>query len=373
MNLVMVGDGQTEQRIESQSILIVDDEPLIRDLCIQALETYRILEADNGKDALDILEREPVDMILTDVMMPRLDGLDLLKNAKERRPNLIVIMMTGYAEKELILKALKADADDFITKPINLFQLRTTIERAWEKKKLKEELIQLKRMDRLKSDFLGLISHKLKTPVTSISLFMQNLSRGIDNPDNPEFRHTLNLILEEADYLDYLIQDLLHYSEIIIRDGGLNFSPVPVKNLITEIISTLEEEARKKRVGLNVRLPDDLPTLNLDKQRINFALRALLNNAIKFTPQEGTVTITARPTGKYLEVKVEDTGPGIARDELPKVFEKFYQVDPDHTGQVRGFGLGLYYTRKFIFEHGGQLHIDSEPGKGTRVTVRLPM
>ncbi|HKL49444.1 MAG TPA: response regulator, partial [Desulfuromonadales bacterium] len=342
MNLVMVGDEQTEQRIESQSILIVDDEPLIRDLCIQALKTYRILEADNGKDALDILEREPVDMILTDVMMPRLDGLDLLKTAKELRPNLVVVMMTGYAEKELILKALKADADDFITKPINLLQLRTTIERAWEKKKLKEELIQLKRMDRLKSDFLGLISHKLKTPVTSISLFMQNLSRGIDDPDNPEFRQTLNLILEETDYLEYLIQDLLHYSEIIIRDGGLNFSPILTKDLLTEIISALREEVQKKRLELNVHLADDLPTLKLDKQRINFALRALLSNAIKFTPEEGTVTVTACPTGGHFEVKVEDTGPGIAREEMPKVFEEFYQVDPDHTGQVRGFGLGLY-------------------------------
>jgi CheY-like chemotaxis protein len=152
-------------------------------------------------------------------MMPQMNGLDLLKTVKEKEPNQVVVVMTGYADKEIVLRALKADADDFISKPINLLQLKTTIDKVLEKRALKEELVHLKRMDRLKSDFLGLISHKLKTPTTAISLFIQNLGQGIGDPADPAFQKTLSLIIEESQYLNYLIQDLLYYSEIILQEG----------------------------------------------------------------------------------------------------------------------------------------------------------
>jgi len=141
-------------------ILIVDDEKVIRELCCTALRGYRILQAADGAEALRILEQEPADVILTDIMMPQISGLDLLKTIKEREPTQLVVVMTGYADKEIILRALKADADDFISKPITLLQLKTTIDKVLEKKVLKEELVHLKRMDRLKSEFLGVNSHK---------------------------------------------------------------------------------------------------------------------------------------------------------------------------------------------------------------------
>jgi len=170
------------QETHERCILIVDDETVIRDICTRILKGYRILQAADGDEALTILARQPVDVILTDVMMPRMGGLELLHTVKEKEPNQAVVIMTGYADKETILRALKADADDFISKPINLLELRTTIDRVLEKKKLKEELLHLKRSDRLKSDFLGLISHKLKTPVTAISLFIQNLAAASGIP-----------------------------------------------------------------------------------------------------------------------------------------------------------------------------------------------
>ena len=121
--LTQNSDQELLQDKEQKTILIVDDEAVIRDLCMRALHEYRVLEAADGEEALKIFERGGVDAILTDVMMPKVDGLELLKRIKEREPTLVVIIMTGYADKELILKALKADADDFITKPLNLLQL----------------------------------------------------------------------------------------------------------------------------------------------------------------------------------------------------------------------------------------------------------
>jgi signal transduction histidine kinase len=368
---------ETEKALEmrqgsGRGILIVDDEDVIRELCAKALRGYRILQAADGAEALSILEKETVDVVLTDIMMPQMNGLDLLKAVKEREPTQVVVVMTGYADKEIILRALKADADDFISKPINLLQLKTTIDKALEKKALKEELVQLKRMDRLKSDFLGLISHKLKTPTTAISLFIQNLEQGIGDPTDPAFQKTLSLIIEESQYLNYLIQDLLYYSEIILQEGPPRLGSVNPGELAAAVVKELQKYCHNKGLMLVSSLNGSLPEMNLDRQRIAFALRSLLENAIKFTPPGGTISLDAQVRDDSVRLVVQDSGPGIPREELPKVFEKFYQVDPARTGQVRGFGLGLYYARQFAQSHGGNILLECPPGGGTVATLILP-
>jgi len=354
------------------TILVVDDEAVIRDLCGKVLKGYRVLEAENGEDALELLDREDVDLVLTDVMMPRMNGLDLLREAKTRDPNRAVVVMTGYAEKDIILRALKSDADDFISKPINLLQLKTTIDKVLEKKALKEELVHIKSMDRLKADFLGLISHKLKTPITSISLFIQNLSRGIADPTDPAFQEALVLIQKESDYLGYLIQDLLNYSEIILQEGPPKLEPVSLSDLLHAVGAEQTSTAAEKGVELLCTLDQPLPEMALDRRRIYFTLQSLVDNAIKFTPSGGRVSVIAEATETRIELQVLDTGPGIPAADLPKIFEKFFQVDPAKSGQVRGFGLGLFYARQFVKNHGGSLRVESDPGQGTRFLMSLP-
>ena len=219
MRLEMREEPQFLQQAETPTILIVDDEEIIRDLCARILKDYRILQAGNGQEALQLLDNNTVDLILADIMMPVMTGLDLLQKVKEQNPEQLVIVMTGYADKDIILRALKAHADDFIQKPINLLQLKTAIKKALENKALRRELGQLKQLDRIKSDFLGLISHKLRTPTTSISLFIQNLASGTFDLEDPEFVSAVDAIREESEYLAYLIKDLLYYSDIILKDG----------------------------------------------------------------------------------------------------------------------------------------------------------
>ncbi len=362
-----------QQSNKGRTILIVDDEGAIRDLCARALKDYRTLTAEDGEQALKILELETVDVVLADVMMPRLNGLDMLKIVKEKTPNQVVVIMTGFAEKEVILKALRADADDFINKPINLLQLKTTIDKVLEKKVLKEELLNLKRLDKLKSDFLGLISHKLKTPITAISLFIQNMARGLGDPSDPSYQQTLSLILEESNYLSYLIKDLLYYSEVILQESPLELAPCHIEEIAKGVVGELRYSAINIGQTLSSSMAGPFPTMNLDRQRMTFVLRALIENAIKFTPSEGTITLEGTVVNNTLRLVVTDNGEGIPREELPKVFEKFYQVDPDNTGQIRGFGLGLFYARQFVNSHGGRLYLESEPGTGTVATVELPI
>ncbi len=372
MRIEMLGQPQLAQERRTPTILAVDDEGAILDLCSRALKDYTVLKALDGQQALELLSQQPVDLILTDVMMPVVNGLELLEQVKENDPDQLVVIMTGFGEKEIILRALKAKADDFIHKPLNLAQLKATVIKALEKKRLRQEVLQLKQLDRLKTDFLGLISHKLRTPTTSLSLFMQNLTSGVIDLEDPGFASALQAMQQESDYLAKLIQDLLFYSEVILQDEQLNLARHDIKTLASLTLAEKRGDADLKKIKLRNQMTGDWPVLQIDKDRLHFVLGALLDNAIKFTAPGGHVILAGSVSADSVTISIRDNGPGIAEEELSKVFEKFYQIDPTHAGQIRGFGLGLFYARKFIGDHHGRIVMDSTLGKGTTVTISLP-
>ena len=356
---------------EGKTILVVDDESVIRDLCARALKGYRVLQAADGDEALHLFEMGGIDVILTDVMMPKLNGIELLSRVKEQEPTIVVIVMTGFAEKDIILNALKADADDFITKPLNLLQLKTAVDKALDKKALKEEIANLKSIDRLKSNFLSLISHKFRTPLTAISLFLQNLAGGTFDASGHELRRNLLLTYEQSRYLETLVAELLAFTRFMDAGEKVRREPCDLAEILQKIAVTSRGSTGKRRIQTTFDL-DPLPPLLLDREKISFALAQIVDNAFKFSGEQGTIAISLKQGDGEYRITVQDSGIGIPRDELPKIFEKFYQVDPDRAGQIPGFGLGLFYAREFVRLHGGTISVESEPGLGTRVTVTLP-
>jgi len=355
------------------SILIVDDEAVIRDLCAKALKDYNVSQAGTCADALRKYEKDRFDLILTDVMMPGGTGLDLLRQVKSLDPMAVVIIMTGFVEKDIILGALKEGADDFINKPLNLLQLKTAVEKALAKKALKEELANLKKLDHLKSIFLSLISHKLRTPITTISLFLQDIQHGLYDMKDPEFAQNVRMINDETVYLSRMVSDLLAFSQVMgCGEEGLQREPCDLSLIVSSILHGSLEAQNKPGIETDFHeVP--LPPLNLDRKKITFALQQIIDNAYKFSGDVGHVSISLLDAGDHVCVLITDTGVGLPFDEIPKVFEKFYQIDPGNTGQVRGFGLGLFYAREFIRLHGGSISLDSQPGLGATVTIMLPM
>jgi hypothetical protein len=353
-----------------KTLLLVDDEAIIRDLCARTLKDFHVLQAQDGEEAWRIFQKGGVDLVLTDVMMPRMGGIELLSRIKELEPTAVVIIMTGFADKDVILNALKANADDFIAKPLNLLQLRTAVEKVLVKKALKEEIANLRSMDRLKTNFLSLISHKFRTPITAISLFLQNLGSGVFDPNDQEFRRHTQLIYEEACYLESLVADLLTFSTVMASGDQFTTTPCDPAELIQQALAESREAPRKPAIRRQLDLAD-VPPLELDRGKIVFAIRELVDNAYKFT-DDGTISISLGQDDDGIVIRVEDTGQGIASSDLPKVFEKFYQVDQNQSGQVRGFGLGLFYAREFVKHHGGTITLTSTPGSGTRATIHLP-
>lgn len=368
---MLQNEADTSQK-QLATVLIVDDESVIRSLCEKALKGYTIFQADSCREALRIYKQESIDLVLTDVMMPGGTGLELLRQIKELDPNAAVIIMTGFSEKDVILGALKDGADDFISKPLNMLQLKTSIEKTLLRKALKEELANLKNLDRLKSVFLSLISHKLRTPITVISLFLQNIQRGVYEPNDPSFLKNVKLINDEAIFLSSMVTDLLTFSQVMEGNDKLNRELCDLNMIAASVLYGSQEAQRKP--GLETDFQEvPLPPMHLDRVKITFALQQIIDNAFKFSSELGTVSISLFNGGDTACVLISDTGVGMPREEIPKVFEKFYQIDPHNTGQVRGFGLGLFYAREFIHQHGGSISLDSEPGLGTTVTVTLPM
>jgi hypothetical protein len=355
----------------SKTILIVDDEAIIRDLCSKALKGYDNLQAGDGDEALALFEQGGIDVVLTDVMMPRMNGIELLKRIKEIDPTSVVIIMTGFAEKEVILNSLKADADDFIPKPLNLLQLKTAVDKALGKKALKEELASLRNLDRLKTNFLSLISHKFRTPITGISLFLQNLSNGLFDANDESFKRSIQMVYNEACYLERLVAGLLTFSKVMVNGDILRKEPCDLPSLIMQVMTESPEVL--SRVGLKTELDlAPLPPVAVDREKFGFAIQQVIENAYKFSTANSTVSISLQQSGDRVIIAVKDSGIGIPKEDIPKIFEKFYQVDPSNTGQVRGFGLGLYYAKDFVRAHNGTIAIDSEPGKGTSVTITIP-
>jgi len=356
-------------------LLVVDDDSGIRQMCARALDCFDVTQATDGRDALSLISQHPFDIILSDIMMPNLSGLELLRTIKETNPEQMVILMTGYSEKEVILQALKAGADDFISKPVNLLQLRTAIEKAVEKQALRREISSLKHLDQLKSEFLGLVSHKLKTPATAISLFIQNIAADNSDLNDPAFRQMLKMVQAETHHLEHLIQDLLYFSNVILHQDELRLESVDLGKTARQIVQHLAPVAEKKKLQLAVDITSPFPPqpLQLDRTRISFVLRALLDNAIKFTPAEGVIQLKGVLEKGTAKLSVRDNGPGIPSEELTKVFAKFYQVDPSSSGQIRGFGLGLFYARQFIQSMNGELSLESQPDFGTVASIELPL
>lgn len=354
------------------TILVVDDEKLIRELCVHALWNYRVLQAGTCEEALRIFERESVDLVLSDIMMPGESGIDLLRQVKALDPNATVVIMTGFVDKETILSALKEDADDFLNKPLNLLQLSTTIEKALGRKALREELAQIRRSDEIKNAFLSIVSHKLRTPITGISLFMENLRMGVFEPDDPTFLENVDLASDEVKHLARLVADLLAFSQVMVCGTDVIKHPSDLNEIVADVLIKCREQYYDFDIELETA-PCTLPPVLLDPPKIRFALHQVLDNAFKFSGHTGQVSLRLGCDGSFVYLVVSDSGIGIPESEIPKVFEKFYQIDPDNTGQIRGFGLGLYYARDFIRQHGGSINLASEPGLGTTVTIRLPL
>ena len=235
------------------------------------------------------------------------------------------------------------------------------------------DITDLRRLEKIRKDFVANVSHELRTPLTSIKGYVEALlDGGKDDPDTAV--NFLGIILKQSDRLNLILEDLLELSKI--ESGRVSFKedPLDLRSLIERTLSMIKPLADKKGHRLVSRIDDRLPPIAGDEGRLAQVLTNLLDNAVKYTPEQGTITVAARSLpDQTVEFTVTDTGLGIPEQDRPRVFERFYRVDKARSRELGGTGLGLAIVKHIVEGHGGQVWVEAHPPQGSRFVVRLPI
>jgi len=434
--------------VQDMPILIVDDEASIRSVLVQAMEEegYAPLEAADGLDAWQRFEQHPVPLVISDIVMPGINGIELLQRIKRCSPSTQVIIITSHASLGTAVEALRSGAYDYLLKPFeNLSLVSAAVKRAVERIRLassnrmllarlkthNDELEQrvakrtkeLERINaqlvaeiqervraqdaaetanRAKSEFLANMSHELRTPLNHVIGFTEivlNQHFGALNAVQEEY---LEDVLHSSRYLLSLINDLLDLSKIEAGRLELSRGPVDVNHLLRGSVNAFREQAAGRGIALGMEIDGVGGQIRADESRLKQIIYNLISNAIKFTPQGGSVQLDARMltgggndaavpnrdtkaglengppplppvTGPMLWMAVSDTGVGIAPEDQDRIFDRFVQVRGCRR-QSPGSGLGLSLTQSLVEKHGGRIWVESDgEDRGSTFHVVLPV
>jgi two-component system phosphate regulon sensor histidine kinase PhoR len=235
------------------------------------------------------------------------------------------------------------------------------------------DITELRRLEQVRTEFVANVSHELRTPLTAIHGYVETLLGGaLEEPENA--RRFLAIVHRQTERLGRLINDLTDLSNIELGKVSLRLVPTNLDEVVDSVVVVIEPRARRGGVTLTVKMPPGLPPVIADHDRLAQILINLVDNAVKYTPSGGTVTVRASETARdTVEVSVEDTGVGIPAPDLPRITERFYRVDKARSRELGGTGLGLAIVKHLVLAHGGELHIESEVGRGTTVRFTLPV
>jgi len=233
------------------------------------------------------------------------------------------------------------------------------------------DITDFKKLEKIRSDFVANVSHELKTPITSIKGFTETLLDGAYEEEETSL-YFLNIIKTESDRLLQIVNDLLDLSKIEGNKITLNKETFNLKNLVELLITTLDTQITSHQVNLRMEIDDDF-MITADKGRLSQILINLMNNAISYTPKNKDIVIGARSNQKYNEIYVKDNGVGITKENLERIFERFYRIDKARTREKGGTGLGLAIVKHLVEAHNGKIFVESEVGKGTIFTIQLPI
>jgi signal transduction histidine kinase len=363
------------------SILIVDDQEGVRSSLTVAFESqgYRTVGAASAEEALDLLDRDAFDVVLSDLVMPGLSGFDLMERVRARYPATAVILMTGASSVESAVRAMKGGACDYVCKPFRLSEIFHVVGRSLEQQRLRQENAQLNELnrrlqevDQLKSNLLSAISHEFRTPLTIMQGWLDLLLGEQCGPVPPAQRESLQAVRGSADRLDRLIVNLLAFVECEWGEGIRARVAVDVGRLVQGIIAELGQDAAMTQVSLALAPSPPVAAVTADPTYLRLALFNLVENAIKFNRPGGAATITLSEAADGWEVAVTNDRGEIPPDEIARLGTPFTQGEMGSARPAGGLGLGLAVARAVARAHGGRLELSSGQGRGTTVRFRVP-
>jgi two-component system sensor histidine kinase/response regulator len=356
-------------------VLVIDDEESMRDSCCLILERegFETDSAENGVIGLEKIEEDRPDFVIIDLKMPHISGQEVLEKVKEIDPEIIPIVITGYATVESAVEAMKKGAYDFLPKPFTPEELRIIIRRGVERRQLILETKSLRREKKIvEENFITMVSHQLRSPLVAIQQYFEVILAGMVGKVEEKQKEMILKAKERSEGLLELINDWLSITRM---DSGRlvdKLKPTSLKIILSKIVDFIQPITEEKSISLKIVLPSGSDTVLGDDESLEEVFSNLINNAIKYNKPNGSVIISIKEDADFIRVDVEDTGVGIAPEHLPLIFDQFYQIDRSKRRGDKGSGLGLSIAKKIVEAHGGSIQVSSEFGKGSIFTVILP-
>ena len=366
----------------STHVLLIEDNPgdadLIRLRLVESSSPVDVSCARRLSDGLASLAELRPSVVLLDLNLPDSQGADTFRKVLAKAPDVPVVILSGQDDEALAIKALHQGVQDYLVKgAFGRGELDRAMRHAMERQALLRSLeMSRKQQLEFKNQFLSHVSHELRTPLTCIHQFVTILLDGLAGEINPEQREHLNTVFRSVNQLGAMVRDLLEASRAESGKIRIERRCVLISDLMRTAVAMMQATADEKKVGLEIKAGSDIPYVHGDPDRILEVLINLIDNGIKFTPENGKVTVEStrvQADPDFVFVSVADTGCGIEPQARALIFERLYQESGSIDDGRKGLGLGLYITKELVNLHGGQIWVASEPGQGSTFSFTLPL
>jgi len=377
-----------------EKILIVDDEPDIALTLKLHLEEagYTTSWAADGEAGLNLLRSNCYSLVLLDVRMPVISGVEVLHRLSADNLDTAVIMMTAHGNENLVTECMMAGAADYVSKPFDIDDLLNRMERAIDNRRtLKEKLL----LEQEKEDFVFMLSHDMKNPITAVIGSIDIIREGRLGPVNPEQADYLQSAIESCEEVVTMIDNLLDMQRFSTGRMQTRISPTNPCTLLADTVRRFSPAAEREHIALTLETSASVPEIAVDSVVMGRVIANLLGNALKFTPEGGSITLSCRciensdrhriripvyaaiPHGLselrcFVRICVSDNGSGISPDELTKIFERYVQAGNTSMRSRGGAGLGLAFCKKAVESFSGCIWVESEEGEGSNFIILLP-
>jgi len=365
--------------MSAKRILVVEDDLAVQEGITDILEVagYEVLKANNGQEALTVLQRQRPDLIISDIMMPYMDGYDFYEAVHGRAEWVTIpfIFLTAKGEKEDVRLGKQLGADDYLVKPFEREDLLIAIEAKLKRleevqrpilervAQLEEQLTRSERLALL-GELAAEFAHEIKSPLSVITMQAALLQRQLGAEDQ-EIAEDMARIIKQGKRIGEMAQNLLEYS----RRAPLSRKEIDIHEVLDETLTFTSYLLSRRGIAVERDYAPDLPPIPVDPAQMEQVFLNMIVNAAQATPYDGRLTVSTRHVGNEIHIAFADTGCGIPPENLDKIFEPYFTTKPSGEGT----GLGLYVCRNIITKHGGTIEVESEVDVGTTFTIKLPL
>ncbi len=371
-----VSDFAMTRPEQQKQVIVIDDDEIMRLSCDQILRKsgYKVEAFGNGHDGIRRIQEVRPPLLIVDIKMPELDGFEVIDIVRKIDPDLVIVVITGYATIETAVDAMKLGAYDFLPKPFTPSELRLIVDRGFERWRLTKEAQRLRHeKEEVEHKFAALVSHQLKTPLVAVRQYLDVLlfsmrdqlpERAVEWISRSQVRLTEMLTI---------IQDWLALGRI--ERGALcdRTKETDIASVVDAVITENQQLPAAAKVAIASHVCPDLPRVAGDPVSIAMIVSNLVSNAVKYNRPGGTVTVGVSAIADRVILEVKDTGIGIPESAIPRLFEEFYRVKTEATQDIPGTGLGLVICKRIVDELGGSIEVSSRDGEFTSFVVRLPL